>query len=99
MQRTHAGIAERMDLDLPSAVAALRAEGTRCDSEWDSLEKIARANSTTPMDIYGVMHRFEISAEPAALTGLSPENVEARCAGAGLRRKSLSELLEQIGLD
>jgi hypothetical protein len=94
-----AGIARRMDLDLPSAMAALRAEGFRFDSEQDSLEKIARANGTTPMDIYGVMHRFEIPGEPAALMELTPEDVEARYAGSGLGRKRLAELLEQVGLD
>ena len=94
-----AGIARRMDLDLPSAMAALKAEGVRFDSERDSLEKIARANSTTPMAIYGVIHRFEIPAEPGALMGLTPEDVEARYAGSGLGRKRLAELLEQVGLD
>jgi hypothetical protein len=94
-----AGIARRMDLDLPSAIAALEAEGIRFDSERDSLDKIARANGITPMAIYGVIHRFEIPAEPAALTGLTPEDVEARYAGSGLGRKSLRELWEKIGLD
>jgi len=94
-----AGIAKRMDLDLPSAMAALKAEDIRFDSERDSLEKIARANSTTPMAIYGIMHRFEASRKPVALTGLTPEELEARFAGSGLGRKRLDELLEQIGLD
>ena len=45
------------------------------------------------------MHRFEIPAEPASLTGLTPEDVEARYAGSGLGRKRLAELWEQVGLD
>jgi hypothetical protein len=94
-----AGIAKRMDLDLPSAVAELKGNGIRFDSERDSLEKIARANGVTPMDIYAIISRFEVAAEPALPAGLSPEEVEARYAGSGLGRRSLSELCEKIGLD
>jgi len=94
-----AGLAKRMDLDLPAAMAALEAEGVRFDSEGDSLERIARANGTTPMAIYAIMQRFASAPGRVVLTGLTPLDVETRYAGSGLGRKSLGELLEQLGLD
>ena len=94
-----AGLAKRMDLDLPAAMAALEAEGVRFDSERDSLERIARANGTTPMAIYAIMQRFASAPGRVVLTGLTPLDVETRYAGSGLGRKSLGELLEQLGLD
>jgi len=94
-----AGLAKRMDLDLPAAMAALEAEGVRFDSERDSLERIARANGTTPMAIYAIMQRFASAPGQVVLTGLTPLDVETRYAGSGLGRKSLGELLEQLGLD
>jgi hypothetical protein len=94
-----AGLAKRMDLDLPAAMAALEAEGVRFDSERDSRERIARANGTTPMAIYAIMQRFASAPGRVVLTGLTPLDVETRYAGSGLGRKSLGELLEQLGLD
>ena len=93
-----AGIARRMDLDLKGALEALRSEGIQFDSERDSLERIARANDITPVAVYAVMRRFERTAEPLPAT-LTPEEVEARFAGTGLGRKSLTEICEKLGLD
>jgi len=94
-----AGIAKRMDIDLPAALAALRSEGVQFGSERDSLEKIARANGVTPMAVYGIIRRFEVAPEPATAIALTPEEVEARYGGSGLGRKTLTELCEKIGLD
>ena len=93
-----AGIARRMDLDLKSSLAALQAEGIRFNSERDSLEQVGRSNGITPMAVYAVMRPFEKVTEPLP-TALTPEEVEARFAGTGLGRKSLSEICAKLGLD
>jgi hypothetical protein len=77
---------------------ALRAEGIRFNSEHDSLEQVGRNNGITPMAVYAVMRRFEQVAEPLP-TALTPEEVEARFAGTGLGRKSLSDICAKLGLD
>ena len=93
-----AGMAKRMDLDLEPALAALNEAGIRFDSPRDSLERIARANGTTPMAVYGVIRRFERQPEPLPESALTAEAVEARSSGTGLGRKSLQELIDKSGV-
>ena len=92
-----AGLARRMDLDLEKVLSELREQGVAFGSERDSLDKIARANATTPMALYALIRHHEKarSATPEALT---PEAIEARYAGTGLGRKSLAEICQTVGI-
>ncbi len=93
-----AGIARRMDFDLKPALAELKIQGLHFDSERDSLDKVARLNETTPMAVYQIMRQFE---KPAAspTQDMSAEEIEAKFAGTGLGRKSLTEICAKVGLD
>ena len=93
-----AGLARRMDLDLPRALEALRENHIRFDSERDSLERIARGNGTTPMALYGIIRGVDRPSAGAA-ESLSPEAIEAKYAGTGLGRKRLDEVCRSVGID
>lgn len=95
-----AGISRRMGLDLEQGVAALQREGFSFNGPQDSLEKVARANNVTPMDVYAVIRQYEKQPEPAPASGMTVEDVEARYAGTGLGRKTLAEVCKsvQIGI-
>ncbi len=92
-------LSQRLDIDLPPALAALREQGVRFESERESLETIARANDTTPMKLYAVIQQFRASPSPPSATGMTPDAIEARYAGTGLGRKTLGAVLEEIELD
>jgi hypothetical protein len=89
-----------MGLDLEQGVAALQREGFSFNGPQDSLEKVARANNVTPMDVYAVIRQYEKQPEPAPASGMTVEDVEARYAGTGLGRKTLAEVCKsvQIGI-
>lgn len=93
-----AGLARRMDLDLPQMLEALQEKGIAFDSQRDSLDKIARANDTTPVVLYGLIRQYEKPGS-AGDTPLTPEALEAKYAGTGLGRKSLAELCQTVGIE
>jgi hypothetical protein len=77
---------------------ALRSQGIAFDSQRDSLEQIARANRTTPMALYGLIQGRQpppqVDNPPLTL-----EEIEAKYAGTGLGRKSLTEICRTIGIE
>ena len=93
-----AGISRRMHLDLQQGIKALKREGFSFSGPQDSLEKIARANNVTPMDVYAVIHQFEKEPGPIPASGMTVEEVEARYAGTGLGRKTLAEVCSSVEL-
>jgi len=95
-----AGISRRMGLELEQAVQALKREGFIFNGPQDSLEKIALGNNVTPMDVYAVIRVYEIQQEPVPVSGMTIEEVEARYAGTGLGRKTLTDVCKsvQIGI-
>ncbi len=94
-----AGIARRMNLDLPKAEQALLDAGFKVADRGDSLDRIARDNDTTPMAIYGVIRRFPLKQEAtAALKPLTAEELEAKFAGTGLGRKGVNEVAAAAGI-
>ncbi len=94
-----AGIARRMNLDLPKAEQALLDAGFKVADRGDSLDRIARDNDTTPMAIYGVIRRFPLKQEAtAALQPLTAEELEAKFAGTGLGRKGVNEVAAAAGI-
>ena len=92
-----AGIARRMGLDLAQGVQNLREAGLQFGGRKDSLEKIARANDTTPMAVYGIFRKQKAAAPKTPPR--TAEGIEARYAGTGLGRATLSELFERVGIE
>ncbi len=93
-----AGLARRMDLDLELAMSALRSQGIGFESQRDSLEKIARANHTTPMALYALIRQRQQPPE-VVHAPMSPDEIEARYAGTGLGRKRVAEICSTVGID
>jgi hypothetical protein len=92
-----AALSRRMDLDLDKAIAALQQQGMMVSGRGDSLERIARANGLTPMDVYAIIRVAEV-APSKAIEKLSAEDIEARFAGTGLGRKTLATLSDTVGI-
>ncbi|MEJ2456236.1 MAG: DUF4405 domain-containing protein [Candidatus Thiodiazotropha sp.] len=93
-----AALARRMDLDLEQAMNALRSQGIAFESQRDSLEKIARANRTTPMALYALIRQRQ--QPPTVAHGpMSPDEIEAKYAGTGLGRKRVAEICRTVGID
>jgi hypothetical protein len=93
-----AGISRRMGLDLEQGIAALRREGFSFSGPQDSLEKIARANDVTPMEVYAIIRLYENKPEPVPTDGMTVADVEARYAGTGLGQKTLAEVCNSVEL-
>jgi hypothetical protein len=91
-------LARKMDIDLEKAVAELRAQGFRFDSEDEKLKDIAMANDMTPMEVYVVINEF-VPDYAGETTLFTPELVEEKFAGTGIGNKELSWLLDEIGID
>jgi len=92
-----AGIARRMDLDLDRALVNLQAADIVFASKRDSLEKVARANGITPMQVYATIKQNNLPKDQPQPT--TAEEIEARFAGTGLGRQTLSELIVTIDVD
>jgi hypothetical protein len=60
-------LARRTDLDLPAAMAALKAAGIRFDSDQATLQTIARQNNRSPQAVYQIMIN---AAAPGPARGL-----------------------------
>ncbi len=91
------GIAKRMRLDLDGAIEGLRRNNLRFDP-GDSLDAIARNNSTTPMVIYGHISKYKEKKPAKIRMSWTPEDVEAEFSGTGLGRKRITELCDLAGV-
>ena len=91
-----AGISRRMGLNLDQGIQALKRKGFVFNGPQESLDKIARANNVTPMDVYAIIRQYEKQPEPLPAAGMTVEDVEARFAGTGLGRKTLDEVCKSI---
>jgi hypothetical protein len=97
-------LARRTDLDLPAAVAALKAAGIRFDSEQATLQDIARQNSRAPQAIFQIM---QSAAAPAPAQGLpinpppgtGSKTLAVLCQTHGLPVAELTQTLQDGGLD
>lgn len=91
-------IAKRMQIDLNKAIAELKKNNIEFESPKESLEKIARKNQKTPMQIYELISIHK-KKEVVELHNLSIEEIEEKLAGTGLGRKSFDELSVSLGFD
>jgi hypothetical protein len=93
-----AGLSRRMNLDLQQGIKALKRAGFSFSGPQDSLEKIARANDVTPMEVYAIIRPYENKPESVPTDGMTVADVEARYAGTGLGQKTLAEVCNSVEL-
>lgn len=91
--------AKKMDIDLEKATRELRANGMVFESDEETLEEIGRNNDTAPMNIYLLIKKFEPAPTPEQLDAYTAESIEVEYSGTGIGNKSISSILERLGLD
>jgi len=97
-------LAKRVNIDLEKAQKELKARGIQEDP-GDSLQKIAKVNGTSPMNIYQAIKKFEAAPSPAAAPAeakapaYTADSVDEKFAGTGVGRKTLAEMIQQTGAD
>ena len=94
-----ASIARKTGMDLDKALAELKARGLRVDGPSDRLNRVARVNGLSPMDVYMVIRQFEKRPDVKTLVTFTPEAVEDRFEGTGVGRKTLEQILNEVGMD
>ena len=92
-------LARKTDMDLDRAMAELKARGIRFDGPRDRLDRIARANGLSAMDVYMLIQRFEKRPEEKTFAAYTPETVEDEFEGIGVGRKTLAEICKKAGVD
>jgi hypothetical protein len=93
-----AALARRTNLDLEQALAELSARDLRHGGAQDTLERIARANDSTPMAIWQHIRQFE-RQPPQPGSVMTAVEVETRYAGSGIGRKTVAEVARAVRLD
>ena len=94
-----ASIARKTGMDLDIALAELKARGLRVDGPSDRLNRVARVNGLSPMDVYMLIRQFEKRPDPKSLVPFTPEAVEERFEGTGVGRKTLENICNEVGVD
>lgn len=89
-------LANKTEIELAPAVAALKAHGIFFISDGEKVKDIAKANNTTPMDMFVIMKQFQ---RKSAVISYNPELVEEKFAGTGIGWKQLGDALEETGID
>ena len=91
----------KMRIDTGKALAELRANGLKVVDAKSKLKDIARANGTTPMDLYALIKKFEPTPVKVALhkASMTPEDVDVKFSGTGVGRKTLKQVCEETGLN
>lgn len=91
---------QKTNIPLEGAVAALKAKGLAGVEPDKLLKDIARANGTSPMQLYRHLKPLEAKPQPtAAVAAYTAEQVESQFAGTGIGNKTLADLAVQIGQD
>lgn len=101
------GFSKKMGIDLKGAVKALESRGIVIANVEDALDKIARENKMSPMQIYMIIKPLESSGDNTVRTGegtapgnvYTAEMVEEKFSGSGIGQKTLTEVCSQLGID
>ena len=91
-------LAQRLGLDAQAMRAALADAGIRVDDPNTSLERLARANDTTPAALFALIPE-PAPGSAAAQQPLDPALIEDRLVGTSVGGKTLADLAEANGLD
>ena len=94
------GFCKKMDIPLDKALAELKAKGVKVSGPNQTLEKIAKANHTTPMHLYVHIKKLEPSLPMAdSPAGYTADKVEQMFAGTGVGRLKFNHLVKKLNLD
>lgn len=88
---------QKTDIPLAPALAELKRRKLKGVDPARSLEKIAKANGMSALDLYRLIKRFEKPRLPAKALVFTPQRVEATFAGTGIGNKSLVDLAKRAG--
>lgn len=88
-----AGLARKMGIDLPAAMAALKEKGIAIESAQKKMVDIAHANGISPMALYAVVRPLEPKPEASATKAMTAEDVDVAFGGTGVGRKTLRDVL------
>jgi len=91
--------AKKMNIDFDKATAELKGQGIKVTSGEESLDRIAKANDTSPMKLYALIKKFEEVPAVEDKASYTPEMVEEQFTGKGVGRKTLAEICQEIGVD
>ncbi|MBF0280756.1 MAG: DUF4405 domain-containing protein [SAR324 cluster bacterium] len=86
---------KKMDIDLEKALAEFKKQGMVVDDPGDSLNEIAQANDTSPMNLYITIKQFEADKALQESVVYTSELVEEKFSGTGIGRKTLNEIAEE----
>ena len=88
---------KKVNIDLDAALEEFRAAGVVIENTMDSLDKIAKANNTSPLKLYMIIRKLE--PKPERGIAYTPELVEEKFTGTGLGQRTLDVLLEKVGVE
>lgn len=89
----------KLKIDTAKAMEELEKNGVKVGSSKDSLERIAKENDISPMEIYSMIQKFEPSPEEIVLEELTAEKVEDILEGKGVGRRNISWLTDEFKLE
>lgn len=91
---------KKQRIPLDQAMAELRKVGFKVDSPKNTLAEIADSKDTSGMGVYEVIKKLEAKHE-AMKPGAAwiPEKIEEIFAGTGVGRKTIGEIIKDLGLD
>ncbi|MFP4279284.1 MAG: hypothetical protein ACLFQI_04710 [Halochromatium sp.] len=91
-------LAQRLGLDADAMREVLTAAGISVDDPNTNLERIARANDSTPAALFALIPKPK-PGTAAAQQPLDPALIEDRLVGTGVGGKTLADFVEANGLD
>ncbi|MCP4296675.1 MAG: DUF4405 domain-containing protein [Proteobacteria bacterium] len=92
------GFTKKMRIELEPASNVLHSKGIMVDSPNDTLNKIAKANQISPMEIYAAIKHLEPEKKAAKSEELTPDMVVEQLDGTGIGKKSVSTLCQELGV-
>jgi hypothetical protein len=91
---------KKQSIPLDEAMKELRRAGFKVDSPRNTLAQIADSKQTSGMGVYKVIKKLEAKPEPVKSGETwTADKVEETFSGTGLGRKTIGQIIEELGLD
>jgi len=91
---------KKQRIPLDQAITALKKAGFKVNTAGDTLAEIAASKATSGMAVYGAIKKLEPPVgRMNSGTTWTPEKIEETFAGSGLGRKTIGQLINDLGLD
>ena len=88
-----------MNIDFEKAMQELKEKGIKVEGGEGSLEKIAKANDTSPLQLYMIIQKCEQAQEVVKQGAYTVEIVDEKFSGMGIGKKTLAEMCKEAGVD